>query len=196
MKLKGVIFDMDGTVVDVPYDWNRIKAELRTQGKPILVYLKSLKEPEKSEKWRVLEKYEEEATMKAELKRGMREFLNLLREKGIKNALVTNNSQKNVSFLLEKFNLEFDCIICRESGLWKPSGAPFLAALKKLGLKKEECCVVGDSHFDVKAANEAGIPNVFILNEDKEKFASMNAEVFSSAKELKKKIGQLLVKGE
>ena len=196
MKLKGVIFDMDGTVVDVPYDWNRIKAELRTQGKPILVYLKSLEEPEKSEKWRVLEKYEEEATMKAELKRGMREFLNLLREKGIKNALVTNNSQKNVSFLLEKFNLEFDCIICRESGLWKPSGAPFLAALKKLGLKKEECCVVGDSHFDVKAANEAGIPNVFILNEDKERFASMNAEVFSSAKELKKKIGQLLVKGE
>ena len=196
MKLKGVIFDMDGTVVDVPYDWNRIKAELRTQGKPILVYLKSLKEPEKSEKWRVLEKYEEEATMKAELKRGMREFLNLLREKGIKNALVTNNSQKNVSFLLKKFNLEFDCIISRESGLWKPSGAPFLAALKKLGLKKEECCVVGDSHFDVKAANEAGIPNVFILNEDKERFASMNAEVFSSEKELKKKIEQLLVKGE
>ena len=196
MKLKGVIFDMDGTVVDVPYDWNRIKAELRTQGKPILVYLKSLEEPEKSEKWRVLEKYEEEATMKAELKRGMREFLNLLREKGIKNALVTNNSQKNVSFLLKKFNLEFDCIISRESGLWKPSGAPFLAALKKLGLKKEECCVVGDSHFDVKAANEAGITNVFILNKDKDKFASMNAEVFSSAKELKKKIGQLLVKEE
>jgi len=196
MKLKGVIFDMDGTVVDVPYDWNRIKAELRTQGKSILVYLKSLEEPEKSEKWRVLEKYEEEATMKAELKRGMREFLNLLREKGIKNALVTNNSQKNVSFLLEKFNLEFDCIICRESGLWKPSGAPFLAALEKLGLKKEECCVVGDSHFDVKAANEAGIPNVFILNEDKERFASMDAEVFSSTEELKKKIEQLLVKGD
>jgi len=196
MKLKGVIFDMDGTVVDVPYDWNRIKAELRTQGKPILVYLKSLEEPEKSEKWRVLEKYEEEATMKAELKRGMREFLNLLREKGIKNALVTNNSQKNVSFLLEKFNLEFDCIICRESGLWKPSGAPFLAALKKLGLKKEECCVVGDSHFDVKAANEAGIPNVFILNEDKERFASMNAEVFSSIEALQERIEKGLVKGE
>ncbi len=58
MKLKGVILDMDGTVVDVTYDWNQIRAELNSQGKPILIYLKSLEEPEKSEKWKVLEKYE------------------------------------------------------------------------------------------------------------------------------------------
>jgi len=196
MKLKGVIFDMDGTVVDVTYDWNQIRAELNTQGEPILVYLNGLEEPEKSEKWKVLEKYEREATEKARLKPGMRGFLGLLNQKAIKKALVTNNSQRNVSFLLEKFNLEFDCVISRESGLWKPSGAPFQAVLEKLGLKKEECCVVGDSHFDIKAAKEAGIPNVFILNEDKERFASMPAEVFSSVEELIERIEQLSEKGE
>ena len=47
MKLKGVIFDMDGTVVDVPYDWIQIKTDLETQGEPILVYLNSMEEPEK-----------------------------------------------------------------------------------------------------------------------------------------------------
>ncbi len=196
MKLKGVIFDMDGTVVDVTYDWNQIKAELDTQGKPILFYLKSLEEPEKSEKWKILEKYEREATQKARLKPGIREFLDLLSQKGVKKALVTNNSQRSVSFLLEKFNLEFDCVISRESGLWKPSGAPFKAVLKKLGLKKKQCCVVGDSHFDIKAAQEAGISNVFILNEDKERFASMKAEVFSSVEEIIKRIKRLLEKGK
>ena len=191
MKLKCVIFDMDGTVVDVTYDWNQIRAELNTQGKPILVYLNGLEEPDKSEKWKVLEKYERAATERARLKPGMRGFLGLLNQKGIKKTLVTNNSQKNVSFLLEKFKLEFDCVISRESGLWKPSGAPFRAVLEKLGLKKEECCVVGDSHFDIKAAEEAGIPNVFILNEDEERFASMPAEVFSSVEELIKRIERL-----
>lgn len=191
-KFKGVIFDMDGTVVDVPYDWNKIKAELKTQGKPILVYLRSLEEPEKSEKWKVLEKYEDEATRKAELKQGMRKFLDVLSKKGVKRALVTNNSQKNVSFLLRKFNLEFDCVLSRESGLWKPSGAPFIEALKKIGLRREECCVVGDSHFDIKAANEAGILNVYILNEDKERFVSTNAEVFSSVEALRKRIESML----
>lgn len=192
MKLKCVIFDMDGTVVDVTYDWNQIRAELNTQGKPILVYLNGLEEPDKSEKWKVLEKYERAATERARLKPGMRGFLGLLNQKGIKKTLVTNNSQKNVSFLLEKFKLEFDCVISRESGLWKPSGAPFQAVLEKLGLKKEECCVVGDSHFDIKAAQEAGITNVFILSEDKERFASMPAEVFGSVEELMKRIEQLL----
>ncbi len=76
MKLQCVIFDMDGTVVDVSYDWTLIKEELMTRGKPILAYLSSLKEPDRAEQWKVLEKYENEATQNARLKKGMREFLN------------------------------------------------------------------------------------------------------------------------
>jgi len=192
LRLKGAIFDMDGTVVDVPYDWGEIKAELETQGKPILPYIHNLGEPERSEKWRILERFEYEATQKAKLKPGMREFLGLLSARGVKKALVTNNSRKNVSFLLKKFRLEFDCVISRERGLWKPSGAPILVALKELQLDKEECCVVGDSHFDVRAAEEAGIPLIFILNEDRERFDKMNAEVFKSVEALQTKMVKLL----
>ena len=162
MKIRAVIFDMDGTIVDVSYDWQQIKKELNTGGKPILHYLISLKEPERSEKWKALEKFEDEATAKASLKEGMKEFLDFLAEKGVKRALVTNNSNKNVNFLLRKFNLQFEVILSRESGLWKPSGSPFEAVLKKLSLKKEEVCVVGDSHFDIEAAQKAGISIVFI----------------------------------
>ena len=192
MRLKGAIFDMDGTVVDVPYDWGKIKAELGTQGKPILTYIENLDEPERSKKWKILERFESEATQEAKLKPGMRDFLDLLSTRGVKKALVTNNSRKNVSFLLEKFRLEFDCVISRERGLWKPSGAPILVAMKELQLDKEECCVVGDSHFDVRAAEEAGIPLIFILNEDTEKFIEMNAEVFSSVEALQAKMVKLL----
>jgi len=183
---------MDGTVVDVPYDWGKIKAELGTQGKPILTYIENLDEPERSKKWKILERFESEATQEAKLKPGMRDFLDLLSTRGVKKALVTNNSRKNVSFLLEKFRLEFDCVISRERGLWKPSGAPILVAMKELQLDKEECCVVGDSHFDVRAAEEAGIPLIFILNEDTEKFIEMNAEVFSSVEALQAKMVKLL----
>ncbi|MEE9389913.1 MAG: HAD-IA family hydrolase [Candidatus Aminicenantaceae bacterium] len=192
MKLKCVIFDLDGTIVDVSYDWDKIKVELETQGRPILYYLNSLEEPEKSEKWKILEKYEDEATKKAELKRGMHELLDLLNKKGIKKVVVTNNSRKNVVYLIAKFKLSFDYVISRESGLWKPSGAPFLEVMRKLGLKREECSVVGDSHFDVKAANDAGISKVFILSENKERFASTGAELISSVESLRKRIEQLL----
>ncbi|UCC38660.1 MAG: HAD family phosphatase [Candidatus Aminicenantes bacterium] len=196
MKLRCVIFDLDGTIVDVPYDWDKIRVELETQGIPILHFLNSLEEPERSEKWQILERYEDEATRKAELKQGMHELLDLLTKKGIKKAVVTNNSQKNAFYLLEKFNLNFDYIITRESGLWKPSGAPFLEVMKKLGLKKEECSVVGDSPFDVRAANEVGISRVFILSENRERFASTDVELFNSVEALRQELEKLLKKTE
>ncbi len=192
MRIKGVIFDMDGTVVDVSYDWKKIKQELETEGKPILHYLRSLKEPEKTRKWKILEKYENKATQKAVLKEGIKEFLSFLSQKGIKKALVTNNSRQNVDYLMEKFKLKFDCVISRESGLWKPSGAPFKAVLKELKLHREESCVVGDSHFDIQAAREARISRVFILYREKDQFITTEAEVFSSVQDLKRKMENLI----
>lgn len=192
MKPKCFIFDMDGTLFDTEYDWVRIKEELNTQGKPILSYLKSLKEPEKSLKWGILEKHEKKATRNAVLKKGILEYLNFLRERAILQALVTNNSMENVEFLLSKFNLKFDFVISRERGLWKPSGGPFLEVMKKLKVKRQECCVIGDSHFDILAANEAGIECIFILNEEKERFSSTNAEVFNSVEALRRRTIDLL----
>jgi HAD superfamily hydrolase (TIGR01549 family) len=191
-KLKGVLFDMDGTVVDAPYDWPRIKAELGTQGVPILTYLSSLEEPERSRKWGRLQKYEDEATRAAVLKKGMRGFLDFLTATGVKKALITNNSRANVDILLKKFGLAFDCLISRESGLWKPSGAPLICAMRQLKLRKEECCAVGDSHFDIKAAEDAGISRIFILNKDSHGFPAGSAEIVPDVGSLHKKILSLI----
>jgi len=183
---------MDGTVFDVPYDWKKIKEELRTEGKPILVHIKGLSEPEKSAKWKILEGYEKKATQKAVLKEGMKEFLLDLEKWGITTALVTNNSRVNVDFLLNKFDLKFDYVLSRERGLWKPSGAPFFAVLDELGLLRDECCVIGDTRFDIEAAREVKIRRIYILNADKDKFASNDVRVFATVQELRAHIESLL----
>ncbi|UCE43211.1 MAG: HAD family hydrolase [Candidatus Aminicenantes bacterium] len=183
---------MDGTVVDVPYDWKRIKQELQTQGEPILSHIQSLREPERSKKWAILERFEEEATAQATLKEGMEKFLAFLKKKRIKTALVTNNSRKNLEFLLNKFRLSFDLLLSREAGLWKPSGAPFLFVLKNLGIRNTECCVIGDSHFDVKAAESAGIKRIFVLTQKMERQFSTGIEIVSTVKELEDKISNIL----
>ena len=193
LRLRGALFDMDGTVVDVPYDWARIKADLGTEDVPILSYLSGLAEPERSRKWAILRRYEDEATERAVMKRGMLRFLGFLEGRGILTALITNNSRRNTDILLNRFQLAFDLVMTRESGLWKPSGAPLVAAMKDLGLAKNACCAIGDSHFDIRAAEEAGIPRIFILNRDPAKFASFKiAEVFPSVAALKKRMSVLL----
>lgn len=190
--IKGIIFDMDGTVVDVPYDWKRIKQELQTEGEPILSHIRNCEEPERSRKWEILERHEEEATAQAALKEGMDKFLVFLKEKGIKTALVTNNSRKNVDFLLNKFRLNFDLVLSREAGLWKPSGAPFLFVLENFGIQKKECCVIGDSQFDVKAAKEAGIERIFILIREKEEKISFGVETVRTVEEMQERISNLI----
>jgi HAD superfamily hydrolase (TIGR01549 family) len=191
-KIRCAIFDMDGTIVDVPYDWEQIKKELDTQGKPILNYLEGLKEPERSEKMNILIKHESEATQKAVLKKGIAGFIQFIKQKGMLVSLVTNNSRKNVTYLMKKFDLEFDLVITRESGLWKPSAEPLLEVFDRLSLTKEECCMIGDSRFDIIAAREAGIITTFIINKDIKKFKDEDVEVYASVRDLKRRITRMI----
>jgi HAD superfamily hydrolase (TIGR01509 family) len=192
MRLKGVIFDLDGTVVENDYDWTGIRDELGTGATSILHYLDDLEEPERTAKWAILESHEARQTEASVLRRGVRELLAFLRGRGVAAALVTNNSGKNTEFLLSKFRLDFDCVITRESGLWKPSGAPFLEVLRAFGLEPGACGVVGDTRFDVLAALDAGIERIFLLSDEPERFAGLPVEVFPDMDDLRRRLESLL----
>jgi HAD superfamily hydrolase (TIGR01509 family) len=192
MRLKGVIFDLDGTVVENDYDWTGIRDELGTGATSILHYLDALEEPERTAKWAILESHEARQTEASVLRRGVRELLAFLRGRGVAAALVTNNSGKNTEFLLSKFRLDFDCVITRESGLWKPSGAPFLEVLRAFGLEPGACGVVGDTRFDVLAALDAGIERIFLLSDEPERFVGLPVEVFPDMDDLRRRLESLL----
>jgi phosphoglycolate phosphatase len=78
-------------------------------------------------------------------------------------ALVTNNTDANTHSLLERFGLNFDVVLTRDSGLWKPSGAPIREVMKRLGKAPRHCLAVGDSRYDVDAAHHAGCGRVCVL---------------------------------
>jgi len=192
MPLRGVIFDLDGTVVENDYDWARIRDEIGTGETSILAYLDSLEEPDRSAKWSVLERHEARQTQGSIVRDGIPELLGLLRAHGLATALVTNNSRANTEFLLAKFGLAFDSVMTREQGLWKPSGAPFREVLRTLMLKPEECGVIGDTPFDVLAALDAGIGAIFLLSDHPERFAGFPVEVFAAVDALEDRLLELL----
>lgn len=192
MKIRLVIFDLDGTVVDNDYNWPAIRKELGVEGGSILAYLESLPEPVRTEKYALLEAHEKRQTEKAVLKEGVRELLDFLKKRGIKRALVTNNTSENVDYLLRKFQLEFDLVLTRESGLHKPTGAPFLSVMRNFEVSPEETIVVGDTNYDLLAAKEAGINRVFILKNQMTPKNMEGAEIVSSVPELTRIIERLL----
>ncbi len=101
--VRAVLFDLDGTLVDSTYDWPAIRAQLGVTGASIIDELNGLPEPERGARWAELEAIEARATDSATLHPGVTELLDLLAEKGLATALVTNNNQANTRRLLDRF---------------------------------------------------------------------------------------------
>jgi HAD superfamily hydrolase (TIGR01549 family) len=160
---EAVVFDLDGTLVASEYDWPAIRSRLAVSGASIIDELNGLPAAERASKWSALEAIEERATDAATLHAGVPELLDLLRQRHLPTALVTNNSEANTARLLDRFGLAFDVVLTRGSGLWKPSGAPIAEAVRQLGVAPERVLSVGDSVYDLRASAEAGCGWVVLL---------------------------------
>lgn len=51
---------------------------------------------------------------------------------------------------------------CDDTDKHKPDPAPVLMGLKKLDTAAEEALMIGDSSFDMKSANNAGVKTVLV----------------------------------
>ena len=157
------IFDMDGTVFESRLDWLKIRKELAIQpGESILaeIYKNHRVDQRRLE---ILENYEKKNTLEALPINGIADFLTLLQREEVTTVLLTNNNRENTTYLLEKFNLDFDMIITRELKLWKPDPAAFYYIMNKFRCNSGETISIGDSHYDVKASQGAKIANIFII---------------------------------
>lgn len=163
--IKGIIFDMDGTITKPYIDWRALRAEIGApMEKTIIEHIDSL-EPDRA-RWatEVLERWEEESSVNSEINEGVEELLAYLQEKGIKTALVTNNNGACVGIVLEKHDLRFDVALSRDDGEVKPSEDLIVKALERLGVQTEEAIVVGDGRFDVEASARAGVRSVYLCH--------------------------------
>lgn len=168
--LEAILFDMDGTLVVSSYDWPEIRRRLGISGGSILDELAELSEPERSRKFAELEEIEMSASHHATEAPGARELLELLHDRGLGTALVTNNTAAAAEQLIRRFDLRFDVVITRDDGAWKPSGEPLRRAADALHVPCERCLAVGDSHFDLEAAIDAGCGRIGLVGPAAEAF--------------------------
>lgn len=97
---------------------------------------------------------------------GVPEMLKNLRQQGVKLALVTTRSKKDVLAILNKFSLDilFDVVITRDDvSVGKPSPEPILLALKRLSVSPGEAVVIGDMPTDIEAGKRAGSKTVALM---------------------------------
>ncbi|SFS32736.1 pyrophosphatase PpaX [Marininema halotolerans] len=94
---------------------------------------------------------------------GVLDTLRLLHQKGIRLGVVTNKYRRTVEMGLSLCGLTpfMEVVVCLgEAEEAKPHPAPIQLALKHLGVAPERALMVGDSRFDLLAAQRAGTVSV------------------------------------
>jgi len=165
MRLQAVLFDMDGTLYDAPVDWTEVRREmgLPRDGRAILDQLGERPPAERSQGLSVLHRFEAHGARNGTLIDGANELLTSLHVRGVRCALVTNNSRLSVDTVLQSHPLPVDAVVCRDDGPTKPAPNLFTYALARLEVRPEEAVAVGDAHYDYLGARAAGIQEVILV---------------------------------
>jgi beta-phosphoglucomutase-like phosphatase (HAD superfamily) len=126
MKVKGVIFDMDGTITAPYFDFAKIKDEAGIGDVDMLDYLRFATGEEYDRVRAILARIEDAGVANAKLNRGGRKLLSFLAKRKIPIALLTRNSRKSVAGVCRRLKLRFDISVTREDGPHKPAPEPIL----------------------------------------------------------------------
>lgn len=162
--VRGVIFDLDGTLTVPVLDFEAIRAEigLTDRSLPILESLDRMPEAERRRGLAILERHEDEAARQSELSAGAAELLAFLSGRGIRSGIVTRNSRRSVDAFCRKHGIRFDATVTREDAPIKPSPEPLWLAVEQMGVGRHEVIYVGDFEMDRLTGEAANIPTYIV----------------------------------
>ena len=190
--IKGVIFDMDGTIVDsLPYHYeawkiffNENKVENFSEklkdykGGGTLDLMTAVYGDKYSRKELKIMTDDKEIIFREIYKnnvlpiKGFMEIFELIKSKKILVGLASNAIRKNVKMILSELKIynKFDSIICGdEVKKGKPDPEMFNETVDKFKLKKEECLIFEDSIEGVTAAVNSNVDVIGITSSSSDK---------------------------
>jgi len=163
--LRGIIFDMDGTLTKPNVDFAAIEREIGAKVGFIIDYAERSSPEERIRALSILERYEAQAAIESELNEGVLEMLEFLSKKKLKKAILTRNSRKSVDTVLRKHNLHFEYIVSREDTKPKPAPDPIFLLSKRMEIHTDHLLMVGDYKYDIMCGKAAGTRTVLLRYE-------------------------------
>jgi len=189
-RFEGVIFDMDGTLVEPLLDFAAIREELGiAPGEGILEGIEAMDPPRRNEARARLLDHELSAARRAPPMPGAAEVVRHIRRAGLPVALLTRNTREAMATVVKRLGVEFDLALSREDGPIKPEPDGVLRACRALGIDPKRTACVGDFHYDILAANAAGAVSILLACARRPAFAGEADHVIGALAELPEILG-------
>lgn len=180
-KLRGVIMDLDGTLVDSPLDFALMRNHIGLPADaPILEAISAMPSKEKERAEAIILEHEWRAAKESRLIGGVDAFLLELKTRKIETAIFTRNSAEIARFVLGLHGLDVNTVIGREDAPPKPRPDGLALICKKWDLPKEAVIYLGDYVYDLEAGRSAGVETWLYVPEALPVFSAMASRVYSS----------------
>lgn len=167
MPISGIIFDLDGTLVDSGLDFDQMRREMGLPERmPILEGIAELAEADAERCRAILHAHEWAGCERATLLPGVPELLAELDARRLPVGIVTRNSRDVSLATLDRLGVRYDGLLTRDDGPIKPDPWPVTTLCRRFGLSPPEVAMIGDFRFDVLSGKAAGTRTVLLAGCD------------------------------
>lgn len=184
-NIQGVIFDLDGTLVDSQLNFSQIRAEVGCpEGFDTLKFIEALNIEQQSTANTIVKRHEMLDAAQSKALQGTKELLKKLNEKRLPQAIVTRNCVDATQVKLNNNQIAIDLVVTREQYPPKPAPDALLAVAKQWQIAPKNLMYVGDFRYDIEAGNNAGMVSCFISHGKTPDYSQQADLVFEQLSEL------------
>nr|WP_261594509.1 MULTISPECIES: HAD family hydrolase [unclassified Pseudoalteromonas] len=185
-KIKGIIFDLDGTLVSSELDFQLIRAQVGCpREQDLLEFIAQLPSPYmRQEAMNIVHQHEMLDAQNAQLLPGVSHCLKRLSDMQIPMAIVTRNFSRAAKLKIEQCNVPISLVLTRDDAPAKPDPSGLLDIAKQWQLSPPHCMYVGDYLYDIQAAHNAKMRSCLYVPEDMPHFASESHHIIRNFDEL------------
>jgi len=162
--ITGIIFDLDGTLVESRLNFKLIRQQIGCpQSMDLLEYVDKLTcTTAKQNANNIIMQHEHQDAINAKPIKGMHDLLKAIKLALLPTAIVTRNSLAASSIKVFQNNITISPVLTREDFPAKPAPDALLAIAAQWHMDPQDIIYVGDYLYDIQAANNAGMIACFI----------------------------------